>query len=202
MSAALAALLDYLRPDGDPELVVAMANAPFRDQWEVLIFSMAGGKPRLLTDLIVPEAQASVSKERIRESRVATGLFHPRHVGWFWSATPERFRLWSPDRIVLEGKAGRLQLPDGTFLDITEVAGVEPYVTPNWSERGVRLVTGDGGTVTVASDTSCIAEVDPTYDDDLLEWDTGWARLLARTIAEWLHVRYVGPQWADTPRFD
>ncbi|MCC6644640.1 MAG: hypothetical protein IT374_03585 [Polyangiaceae bacterium] len=93
------------------------------------------------------------------------------------------FEIWSDQGLectLVEGsvRARTSRTPAATIVT------VEPYVSGDWIERGVRLRTADGALVVLARDEDQGPAIDPTYDGLNLMADVWWTHALARALVE------------------
>lgn len=143
----------------------------------------------VLVDAWLPSSSIAPLVDALR----AAGL-HAREGGWdTMYATAHRY-AWTTDRrgpFEVWSPAGlECALVDNSFrsasarVPVADIASIEPYVSADWIERGVRLRRRDGTTMTVARDEDHAPQLDPTYDGLNLLADVWWTHALARAVAD------------------
>lgn len=109
---------------------------------------------------------------------------------YWWTRDSGDLCFWDTDGLVwrVADQVQRLRPPQ--TWPVEEVAGVEAYVSEDWVEQGVRLVTRKGDTVVFAAWMNTSARDNPEYDGLALDWDTSWCRQVAQQLAERLDVPF------------
>lgn len=152
------------------------------------VLALDADHPAVLVDAWLPSKDVASLVEALR----AAGL-HAREGGWdtmyatshrhAWTNDPRGpFEVWSDTGLLCAVVDGSFRSANAR-VPVADIASIEPYVSPDWIERGVRLRRRDDTTVIVVRDEDHAPEWDPTYDGLNLLADVWWTHALARALA-------------------
>jgi hypothetical protein len=174
--------LSYDEALTQPGPLLAAWSLPDDDFITLAIYSLAsGGAAQLAVKrLPVAEKREVTRKLEARGLRIGDYDLGSEHV---WSRSGDRFTAWSATQRLIDLHDGTIDL-GGRTLAAGEVAAVVSYADSSMVERGVHLVLSSGNVEPVAVEQSAMAAADPTYGRNELLFDSTWASLLARSLAQ------------------
>lgn len=111
-----------------------------------------------------------------------------------WTTPPNAFRLYDEKGLLFAVQDDTVVLRREqimTVVHLRDVVQVVGWLSPDWSERGVRLDLQQGKQLLVAERTEPMAYLDPTYDGIDLMCDASWVGQLGKTMATGIGVSYM-----------
>jgi hypothetical protein len=174
--------LSYDEALTQPGPLLAAWSLPDDDFVTLSIYSLAGGGAAQLAVKRLPLAQKRDVTQKLEASGLRIGDYDlgNEHV---WSRSGDRFTAWSATQRLIDVHDGVIDL-GGRTLAAGEVAAVVSYADPSMVERGVRLVLSSSKVEPVAVEQSAVAAADSTYGRNELLFESTWASLLARSLAQ------------------
>jgi hypothetical protein len=143
-------------------------------------------RPHVRADAWMAPPEIKRLVQALSARRGETDAMYATRWSLLWTAEPT-FCLWDRrgKRAWIEN--GRLCLRRDA-LEKEQIRAVEAYVEPGAVERGVRILLVSGKRRVIARQREWIVKIDPTYDHIDLFVDASWARSLARSLADALHI--------------
>lgn len=145
--------------------------------------------PRVLVDAwlelsAVPELVDALLSEGFEARAAGWDTMFATAYRFAWTSDARGpFELWSREGLACRIAFGAARTPEAQ-VPVETIVAVEPFVSGDWIERGVRLRTADGTWVTLARDEDRAPAIDPTYDGLNLMADVAWTHALARAVAD------------------
>lgn len=107
---------------------------------------------------------------------------------YVWTLGASELRLWRKGILAGQFSAAECRVRRGRIrswaaIPAREIVSVHGFVSPGWTERGIRLERSAGRVITVARKRSFGPLFDPTYDAIDLTCETAWLLELARAMA-------------------
>jgi hypothetical protein len=168
-------------PPGAAPLLVAVGGFGVEGEDRIGLLTFDG---RVHADAYLPRGEIDGLISRIAAARKG---------GWNTMHATSWSLAWTDDDgpFVLIDQKGRLAWVERRKLHTRQrvfaaIATVEPYVSGDWTERGVRVRLADGSIHTIGSEHDAFPQIDPTYDGLNLMADTFWCHALARALSKGL----------------
>jgi hypothetical protein len=148
------------------------------------IYSVAQGVPRQLAIRMVPEDEKDRVARELETAGVRVGEYDEAgsHI---WSRTKTQLTAWGPRGRVLDCHDEVIDLGHRTLAK-REVKAVVTWAEESKVGRGLRVELQDGALVDVADETASAAITDPGYSRNELLFDSAWAGILGRRLADWI----------------
>ncbi len=111
--------------------------------------------------------------------------------GLVWVTTAAGVEVYHRKGKKLEATDDRATLADGRVIPRSEIATVIAFADDDYVYRGVKAALKSGQEVPLVTEASLAPMGDPTYSRNELLFETGWAALIGRAIADWAGARFV-----------
>jgi hypothetical protein len=175
---------DALKQPGP--LLAAWSLLPSDGKHWVIVFSLATGGAHGLAVQGVTEAErpaltAELERRGIRIGEYDTGAF-------VWSSSKERFTAWDDECCCVDAHDGVVHLADGRKLERKQISAVVAWAE-DYVYRCVRLELTDGTTLDVVKEF-CYSSEYTQYSRNELLFETTWAGVIARKLADWIGCAY------------
>ncbi len=105
--------------------------------------------------------------------------------GFVWVTTDAGVEVYHRRGKVLEATGELARLEDGRVFPRSEIAAVIAFAEDDYVYRGVRAALRSGEQIPLVTEASLGPMGDPTYTRNELLFETGWAVMIGRSIAEW-----------------
>ncbi len=148
-----------------------------------------GGAEQLAGRHVVEEERGGVTSDLLaRGIAVAEYDFFS---GFVWVVTDAGVEVYHPRRgKVLEATGDRATIADGRVIPRSEIAALIAFADDDYVYRGVRAVLRSGQAISLVAESSLAPMGDPTYSRNELLFETGWAALIGRALADWAGARF------------
>lgn len=158
----------------------------------------AENKPHVIWDRFLPTLTIAPLCEALRAyaREVFPGEFDTMYGtpwAYAWTTSPNAFRLYDEQGLLFAVQNDSFVLRYESVLvtvSLEEIVQVVGWLSPDWSERGIRLDLRDGKPLMIAERTEAMAQLDPTYDGIDLMCDAAWVGRLGKAMAKGLGVPY------------
>ncbi len=176
--------------------------SPYANHGRVIVLVVdphAENKPHVIWDRFLPTPAITPLCEALRAyaREACLGEFDTMYGtpwGYAWTTPPNVFRLYDEQGLLLAVRDGAVcfrRQNTMALIPLQDIVQAVGWLSPDWSERGVRLDLREGPPLMVAEKTEYMAHLDPTYDGIDLMCDAAWVGQLGNAIATGLGVAYV-----------
>lgn len=154
----------------------------------ILVYAFAGDRLSAMLDAWIEPAGVEPLRIAIGADPGGSDAMYQSAAEYVWALGADDLRLWRREALVGRFSAAECRVrtsPLGSWAAIptSEIASVHGFLSPAWTERGIRLERSAGRGIGVARKRSFGPLFDPTYDAIDLTCETGWLVELARAIA-------------------
>lgn len=176
--------------------------SPYANNERVIVLVVehhAEKKPHVIWDRFLPTLAIAPLCEALRAyaREACLGEFDTMYGtpwGYAWTTPPNAFRLYDEQGLLFAVQNDSFVLRYESVLvtvSLEEIVQVVGWLSPDWSERGIRLDLRDGKPLMIAQKIEDMAHLDPTYDGIDLMCDASWVGQLGTAMAKGLGVAYV-----------